>query len=195
MESPLQQKDSKPEDSMPFFGSSFFDSVEGFSEFVALGYIRLLWHYWNHTKCGGLPDDDEYLRRVCHCPREEWSRTKGILFDNDLFFCSNGNGKWHQKRALQIHEREVELYNRRVAWAANARAKKQGSNTNPDVKPNINRISQEKELERVEKRIEEVRNQAVRTATSINYTPDQRKELKALKDRQSQLKGELGYLA
>jgi hypothetical protein len=36
--------------------------------------------------CAGLPDDYEYLRRVCGCEGTQWARTKGIIFDNRYLF-------------------------------------------------------------------------------------------------------------
>lgn len=119
---------------MPFFGSNFFDAVEGYPVEVAMAYLRAIWKYWNHTHCQGLRNDDRYLREICHCTVDQWEQFKGIIFDNEHFFCLNGDGNWHQKRAKDIHDREVELYRKRVAWAANARHSK----ANPNINPNIN---------------------------------------------------------
>lgn len=123
----------KADDSMPFFGTLFFEATEGYSDAVALGYIRALWHYWNHTHCQGLPDDDEYLQRVCRCDTASWVKTKGIIFDNQFFFCKNGT-HWHQKKAKELHAREIEIYQRRVASAENARVQK-ATYSSPDYSP------------------------------------------------------------
>ena len=55
----------KPTSYLPLFGNDFFEAIAGYSDTVGLGYLRALWHYWSHTTCEGLPDDDEYLRRIC----------------------------------------------------------------------------------------------------------------------------------
>lgn len=189
----------KPDDSMPFFGTSFFEATEGYSDAVAIGYMRALWHYWNHTHCQGLPDDDEYLRRICRCEPQQWIRTKGIIFDNQFFFCKNGT-HWHQKKAKALHTEEAELYKRRVALAENARSHKPPLNTNadnkPDISPSVVRIGQEKELDRVEIRLKEIKSQGSQCAggTTI-YTVPQKAEMKALRDRRDQLKQALGYVA
>jgi uncharacterized protein YdaU (DUF1376 family) len=62
-----------------------------------MGYLRALWHYWNHGTCQGLPDVDVYLSRVCGCEGAEWARTKGIIFDNRYFFLLE-SGAWHPAR-------------------------------------------------------------------------------------------------
>lgn len=189
----------KADESMPFFGGMFFDAVEGYSDAVAIGYIRALWHYWNHTHCQGLPDEDEYLRRICRCDSQQWARTKGVIFDNQFFFCKNGT-HWHQKKAKELHAKEIELYNRRVAWAENARIQKAQSNVNPDIKPNVSpsvtAINSRAELERVEKRIEEIRQQGTLVAGSpMRYSTKQKSEMIALKDRREELKKLLGFVA
>lgn len=110
----------RPSAYFPLFGNEFFQAVEGYSDSIALAYLHALWHYWHHCHCEGLPDDDDYLRRVCHCLVSDWVRTKGILFDNDKFFTLE-HGKWHQGRAIEEHKRSVEIYVSRVKSAANAR--------------------------------------------------------------------------
>ena len=84
---------------MPFYGGEFFEAMAGHSESVGMAYLRALWHYWGHTGCTGLPNDDEYLRRVCGCERAEWARTKGIIFDNRYHFRLE-EGLWQQARGL-----------------------------------------------------------------------------------------------
>ena len=54
----------KPSAYLPLYGNDFFEAIAGYPDAVGMGYLRALWHYWNHTGCDGLPDDDEYLRRV-----------------------------------------------------------------------------------------------------------------------------------
>ena len=50
----------KPTAYLPLYGNDFFEAIAGYTDAVGLGYLRSLWHYWNHTGCEGLPDDDEY---------------------------------------------------------------------------------------------------------------------------------------
>ena len=103
---------------MPLYGNDLFSACEGYSDAVTLGYVRALWHYWHHAHCDGLPDDDDYLRRVCRCEAASWVRTKGIIFGQ--FFKLAGS-KWHQTRArdewtaaLERRERFVEASKRGV---------------------------------------------------------------------------------
>lgn len=121
----------KPSAYFPFFGNEFFQAVEGYPDPIAMSYLHALWHYWHHCHCEGLPDQDDYLRRVCHCLIPDWARTKGILFDNDKFFRLDG-GKWHQGRAIEEHQRSIEVYRSRVKSIANARKH------NPIHTPEIN---------------------------------------------------------
>ena len=80
-----------------FYGNDFFEAIVGHPANVGLSYLRALWHYWNHTRCKGLPDDDDYLRRVCRCTVTDWPEVRAILFDNRYYFKLE-NGLWHQAR-------------------------------------------------------------------------------------------------
>ena len=97
----------KPSAYLPFYGNDFFEAIAGYSDAVGMGYLRAIWHYWSHTGCAGLPDDDEYLRRVCGCERTEWARTKAIIFDNRYLFRLE-NGPWHQPRCRKEWEKSKE---------------------------------------------------------------------------------------
>ena len=44
----------KPTAYLPLYGNDFFEAVAGYSDAVGMGYLRSLWHYWNHTGCAGL---------------------------------------------------------------------------------------------------------------------------------------------
>ena len=76
----------KPSAYFPLYGNDFFEAIAGYPDTIGLGYLRALWHYWHHTGCEGLPDDDEYLRRICCVDSSQWPRTKGIIFDHRYFF-------------------------------------------------------------------------------------------------------------
>ena len=103
----------KPSAYFPFYGNDFFEAIAGYPDAVGMGYLRALWHYWNHTGCDGLPDDDEYLRRVCACDHSDWARTKGIIFDNRYHFKLE-DGLWHQARCREEWRSCCELYSKKV---------------------------------------------------------------------------------
>ena len=109
----------KPSAYLPFYGNDFFEAIAGYPDGVALGYLRALWHYWSHTSCEGLPDDDEYLRRICCVEATEWTPMKGILFDNRYHFRLEG-GRWHQPRCQKVWQEAVELYEKKVRQTAAA---------------------------------------------------------------------------
>ena len=98
----------KPSAYLPLYGNDFFEAIAGYPDAVGLGYLRALWHYWNHTGCEGLPDDDEYLRRICGCDPGEWSRTKGTLFDNRYHFKLE-DGRWHQGRCREEYQKSLQI--------------------------------------------------------------------------------------
>lgn len=127
--------ETKPDAYLPFYGNDFFAATDGLSEIATLAYLRALWHYWSHTHCAGLPDDDDYLRRVCRCQAQEWARTKGMLFDNEGPFFQQQQGRWHQSNAANRYLEAAETYQNRVAGAAKARA---AAGNNPDTKADTN---------------------------------------------------------
>ncbi len=125
----------KPTSYLPLFGNDFFEAIAGYSDTVGLGYLRALWHYWSHTACEGLPDDDEYLRRICCVEMADWARAKGIIFDNRYHFRLEA-GVWHQPRCRKVWIEALELYEKKVRQteAANrARAHKATANVTSDV--------------------------------------------------------------
>ena len=103
----------KPSAYLPFYGNDFFEAIAGYPDDIGLGYLRALWHYWSHTSCEGLPDDDEYLRRMCCCEKDEWPRVKGIIFDNHYHFKLE-NGLWHQARCKAEFQKSQRLYTARA---------------------------------------------------------------------------------
>ena len=103
----------KPSAYLPFYGNDFFQAMAGCTDDVAIRYLRAIWHYWSHTACDGLPDDDEYLRRVCDCQAGDWPRIKAIVFDNRYHFRLE-EGVWHQPRCREVWLEAVELYEKKV---------------------------------------------------------------------------------
>jgi uncharacterized protein YdaU (DUF1376 family) len=106
-------KKMKIDSYMPFYGNDFFQAMAGRDETVICGYIKALWHYWHHTHCEGLDDDDEYLRRLCGVDTSKWARTRGVIFDGSKFF-EKVNGKWHQLRAKEEHDSALKSYQEKV---------------------------------------------------------------------------------
>ncbi len=113
----------KPSAYLPLYGNDFFEAVAGYDDGVAMGYLRALWHSWNHTGCAGLPDDDEYLRRVCGCERAAWARTRGIIFDDRYLFRLE-NGAWHQPRCRKEWAKSKKVFDQRSAVGKAAATKR-----------------------------------------------------------------------
>jgi uncharacterized protein YdaU (DUF1376 family) len=99
----------KPTAYLPLYGNDFFESIAGYPDAVGMGYLRALWHYWNHTGCEGLPDEDEYLRRICCCEADAWPPIKAIVFDNRYHFRLE-DGCWHQPRCREVWLKSQEVY-------------------------------------------------------------------------------------
>ena len=87
---------------MDFDPVPFDEATAMFNDDEKYKYIRCLRFYWYHTHVEGIPDDDAGLRELCRCDLAKWTRIKGMIFDNDKFFCLE-NGKWHQKRARKAY--------------------------------------------------------------------------------------------
>ena len=104
----------KPSAYMPFYGNDFFQAMAGYPDAIGMRYLRALWHYWSHTGCEGLPDDDEYLRRVCDCQGAEWTCIKATIFDNRYHFRLE-HGAWHQPRCRKEWAKSAEMFERRSA--------------------------------------------------------------------------------
>lgn len=89
---------------MPFFGDDFSSAVRMFPKHIKWIYLDCLWHYWSHTHCSGLPNDDVLLRELCSCDLQDWVRVKGLIFDDDRFFVLQ-DGKWHQMRCQEEYKK------------------------------------------------------------------------------------------
>jgi uncharacterized protein YdaU (DUF1376 family) len=116
----------KPNSYMPFYGSAFFQAVEGQPDFIASGYLRAIWYYWSHAHCEGIPDNEEFLRRLCRIEKEYWPYAREVIFDNDQFFTMGEDGKWHQKRAAEEWKKSSKKYEQRVNQTAAALAARKG---------------------------------------------------------------------
>ncbi len=103
---------NKPTAYLPFYGNDVFEAITGYPAEVGLGYLRALWHYWHHTSCQGLPDDDDYLRRICHCDSGDWPGVRAIIFDNRYHFKLE-EGLWHQGRCRVEFQKSQAIYAKR----------------------------------------------------------------------------------
>ena len=113
----------KPSAYLPFYGNDFFQAMAGYPDAVGIRYLRAIWHYWSHTGCEGLPDDDEYLRRVCCCEHAEWEGIRAILFDNRYNFRLE-EGVWHQGRCRAEFQKSQAIYAKRSEAGKRAMAKR-----------------------------------------------------------------------
>jgi uncharacterized protein YdaU (DUF1376 family) len=109
----------KPDAYMPYYGADFEQATKGFRREVKWSYMAAQWHYWAHTHCAGLPDDDEYLAGICDCAPTDWARTKGMIFGP---FFTLVDGKWHQPRAARDYAEAVESYKRQCHRTVKARS-------------------------------------------------------------------------
>jgi uncharacterized protein YdaU (DUF1376 family) len=100
---------------MPFYGPNFLTATAGFSRGVKGSYLNCLLHYWFHEHCKGLKNNDEFLRRLCECDREEWDETRDALFTGTKFFVLGADELWHQKFADENWERSKAIYESKVA--------------------------------------------------------------------------------
>ena len=116
---------------MPYYGGDFDSATKMWSREMRMSYLDCLWHYWSHTKCKGLPNDDDLLRRLCGCELREWARTKGLIFGGKPFFYLR-RGKWHQNRSRKERADRLRISRRqmlRTLAATNARNAKRNEST------------------------------------------------------------------
>lgn len=162
-------------------------------------YLMLIMAYWKNG--GPLPNDDPTLRHIAMCPESDWARTKGIM--ERFFDCSNGT--WRHKR---IEEELAKERKRKedIARASAAGVEKRrelgqiapqpsvGPAVHPPVSGAAGVIRAEKELGRVEARIEEIRENAPHVAGGeIKLTLQEREEIKSLKARKAELIRIIGF--
>ena len=104
-----------PDAFIPFYGADFFGAVKGHPDHVALGYLKAIWYYWNHTHAQGLKDDVNFLRKVCEIEESKWEESFPVIFDNEQFFTLGENGLWHQVRAAEEWDKAKTKYDKAVA--------------------------------------------------------------------------------
>lgn len=188
----------KTEPAMPLFIGDYLQDTLGLTRSEHGSYMLLIMAYW--TKGGPLQNDDRYLKEVARCPDGEWARTKGIM---EQFF-DVSNGFWKHKRI----DAELQKCRERSRMLAEASAKGVQARRDlgqippvqptvkPTVSPSVQAINNRAELERVEKRMVEIRNLGSKVAGGQTiYTAPQKAELSALKDRKKQLLDLLGFRA
>jgi uncharacterized protein YdaU (DUF1376 family) len=131
----MPRKRMKPDAYLPFYGADFFNATDGYSDAVILGYLRALWHYWSHSHCEGLPDDSDYLKRICRCKDTEWCKTKGVIFG--VFFVLE-KGVWHQGRARELYADAQESYRKILnASQLGVKARIGQPSVQPPVEPSV----------------------------------------------------------
>ena len=85
----------KPDIFMPLFVGDYLRDTLGLSRADHGSYLLLIMAYWCHG--GPLTDDDEYLREIARCDRQDWARCRGLM----LRFFSKQDGVWAHKRIDQ----------------------------------------------------------------------------------------------
>lgn len=187
----------KTDPAMPLHVGDYLQDTMALNRAEHGSYILLIMAYW--TRGGPLPSDDRSLQYIARCPDSDWERTKSVLAQ----FFDVSNGSWKHKRIdRELHEAKERKQNILQASQLGVQARRklgQLPPVNPPDKPAVSqsmRISLEKELDRVESRLEEIRSRAVIVAgDERRYTPGQRQELQILVNRKKQIVAGLGMVA
>lgn len=111
-----------PDAFIPLYYRDFFEAVRGHPDFVGMGYLKAICHYWGHAHCKGLKNESEFLRRVCEVDRDNWELARSVIFDNDNFFTIGEDGLWHQKRAAVLWKEAKAAYDAKLRQTAAATA-------------------------------------------------------------------------
>ena len=111
-----------PDSFIPFYGNDFLQAVEGQPDYIAMGYFRVIWHFWNHNHCRGLRDDQDFLRRLARVERDAWPEAMSFIFDNEKQFTLGEDGLWYQSRAVTEWNKSLDSYRAKVARTAAATA-------------------------------------------------------------------------
>lgn len=131
-----------PDAYMPYYGSKFESALKGYPGHVKWSYLAACWHYWHHTHCQGLPNDDEYLFNICDCAHDQWQKVKSVIFSGPPFFHLGPDSKWHQKGCSSIYVESMLRYSsviERSRMGVEARKrKKQQPQVEPEVEPQVN---------------------------------------------------------
>ena len=77
---------------MPLYIGDYLRDTLGLSRADHGSYLLLIMAYWSNG--GPLPDDDDCLREIARCDRQDWARCRGLM----LRFFSKQDGVWAHKR-------------------------------------------------------------------------------------------------
>ena len=100
----------KPDIFMPLYIGDYLRDTLGLSRADHGSYLLLIMAYWANG--GPLHDDDDYLREVARCDRQDWARCRGLM----LRFFTKGDGVWRHKRV----DEELEAACSRTGKASSA---------------------------------------------------------------------------
>lgn len=100
---PRSKSPTNPDSYMPYFGAKFESAVKGYPIHVKWSYLASLWHYWSHTHCTGIPNNDAYLKRISDCENDHWEEVKQALFSENGLFSLEEDGKWHQQFCSELY--------------------------------------------------------------------------------------------
>lgn len=87
-------------------------AAKGHPAFVKWGYIVALCYYRCHNHCKGLEDDDEFLRKICEIEKEDWIKSKPIIFGG--YFQLDTNGLWQHAIAFEDYKEDCDTYEKAV---------------------------------------------------------------------------------
>jgi uncharacterized protein YdaU (DUF1376 family) len=177
---------------MEFDPVPFDEATSMFTDSEKYKYIRCLRFYWYHTHVGGILNDDEGLRELCHCPPDKWPRLKKMIFDGDKFFFLE-NEKWHQRRARKNYMAKQQILVKRQQQTAGARSVRwpvteSVTSQNGHISASVTAIQNEHALNRVERQIEKLRGRAPLSAKDLG-------ELKEMKTERTRLMSALNLKA
>ena len=77
---------------MPLYVADYLNDTAHLTTAEHGAYLLLLMHYWTH---GGLPADEDSIRKITKLPVLQWKRSGKIV----LKFFSRQSDSWHNKRA------------------------------------------------------------------------------------------------
>lgn len=185
----------KTEPAMPLDVARYLADTQGLTRAEHGSYMLLIMSYW--ANAGPLLNDDQSLKMIARCPDAEWSRTKGIM---ERFF-DVSNGVWkHTFLDSEIARSIARKKQVSEASAKGVEARRVLGQLPPSGQPSGQsggstalRISHEKELDRVEKAIEKIKQAGTVTAAGTTYTAHQLEDLKGLKARRKELLASLGF--